>query len=188
MPPQNPISCNSLKLQGIVQNGIYTLREQNQDPRLAYCDMSKEGYTNDLETPIGLVETFSESTGRVMFAVSKTTDTGVGDIIFDEVTQDTAKAYDTNTGVYKVPQSGIYSLSFKSHNDCRDPYVWVYKNGIKDLIIYEWNNDDRGACLVTSTSWIMDLQKGDEIVLRVDAGSLLANSGTIFSGYLREER
>ena len=186
---QNPISCNSPKLQGVLQNGIYTLQGQNQEPILAFCDMSKDGYTNgELETTIGLVETWS--TRRPMFAVSKATETGVGDIIFDEVIQDTAKAYDTNSGVYKVPQSGLYSFSFLAHNDCKDPYVFVFKNGIKESNIYEWNNGDDQACLVTGTSWIMDLQKGDEIVLRVTSGSLKASNTakTAFSGYLREER
>ena len=187
--PENPTSCSTLKLQGLVQNGIYTLQGQNEDPRLAYCDMSEQGYFSDLETPIGTLETFSDS-GRVMFSVSKRSTSGIGVIIFDEVIQDTANGYDANTGVFKVPTSGVYDFTFSAHNDCRDPYVFLFKDGVKEAIIYEWNDGDAGGCSMTGGStWTMNLKKDEEITLQVTAGSLLGGleQSITFSGYLRQE-
>ena len=48
-----PKSCNDLKLKGTIKSGIYPLKEIDQSPRIAYCDMSKQGYFNsETESPI----------------------------------------------------------------------------------------------------------------------------------------
>ena len=40
MPARQAITCNTLKAKGVRSSGIYLLHEENQEPRLGYCDMS----------------------------------------------------------------------------------------------------------------------------------------------------
>ena len=39
-PARPAITCNTLKSMGVSSSGIYSLHEENQEPRLGYCDMS----------------------------------------------------------------------------------------------------------------------------------------------------
>ena len=171
-----------------MQSGIYPLKESNEDPRLSYCDMTQQGYFNpNLETPIGMLETFSGS-GRVMFAASKYSEAFYsGDITFDSEIIDTANAFDRLSGNFNVPVTGTYHFSFSAQNHCDDSEydrVYVYKNG---------NSDHRVLmaidCTFTGASWTMSLNKGDDVKLRVTTGELYSKSDYIthFSGYLIKE-
>ena len=40
VPARQAITCNTLKAKGVRSSGIYLLHEENQEPRLGYCDMS----------------------------------------------------------------------------------------------------------------------------------------------------
>ena len=129
----NDISCNSLKLQGSLASGIYTLKKDNEDARLGYCDMSANGYLEaDLEVPIGYLEAFA-SPGRTMFSVYRAgpySNHITGDITYNYAVENTYGYVDLDTGIFTSPTNGIFHFTFSAEADGANVYrdVGVYIN------------------------------------------------------------
>ena len=180
-----------------MKSGIYTLQDQNLDTRLAYCDMSQEGYIEaDLETPIGFIQA-STYPYEVAFSVSRETGSvgSENDITFDTVIEDNANAFDPDTGIYVVPVSGQYELStigLLYCNNYGDQRVYLFINNRQDIMVlrkYSNSNGEYDSCTQTSSSHIVKLKKGDQIKLRVTQGSINGSTDykIYFSGHLINE-
>ena len=181
-----------MKLQGSVTSGIYTLKKDNEDARLGYCDMSVNGYLEaDLEVPIGYLEAFA-SPGRIMFSVYRDSPKGTitGDITYTQVIQDTNSSVDLENGIFRSPLDGTFqfSISAESYGSFRST-IGVYVNGKREFTIVN-DNDYYGNL---SYMWILNLNSNDEVHLKVDTGSIYVNNDydrigegrrVIFNGYL----
>ena len=173
----NEISCNSLKLQGSVTSGIYTLKKDNEDARLGYCDMSVNGYLEaDLEVPIGYLEAFA-SPGRTMFSVYRAGPDSnyiTGDVTYNYDVENTYGYVDLDTGIFTSPTNGIFHFTFsaEAYSTSARRYVGVYINGNKQFIILD--------------SWYFELKTNDQVQLKIDEGNLYSSSErrVYFNGYL----
>ena len=184
----NDISCNSLKLQGAVASGIYTLKKDNEDARLGYCDMSVNGYLEaDLEVPIGYLEAFA-SPGRTMFSVYRTTSGGFsGDVTYNNAVENTYGYVNLDTGIFTSPTNGIFHFTFSAEaysSSKTRRYVGVYINGNRQFIILADNDTSKVSNL--NYSWYFELKTNDQVQLKIDEGNLYSSSErrVYFNGYL----
>ena len=91
------------------------------------------------------------------------------------------------TGTFTAPLDGIYAFSFSGVTDWKDSFVSIHvqRNGHREFEILE-NNDGRVRHHTISTSWMMDLDKGDEINLNNDGISFYVDKRyhIFFNGHL----
>ena len=176
-------------MQGVLTSGIYPLQEENQAPRLGYCDMSINGYLEaDLETSIGYLEAFPNP-GRIIFSAYKQDNTGTfdGDVTYNVLVENVGGGMDIETGVFTTPQDGLYTFSFsgETYNAGSYTYVRIYKNGAEEFV----NRNDQGSDEnwgQISHTWLSDLKVGDKINVKVTDGYMYSNSihRITFNGYL----
>ena len=189
------VTCNSLKVGGSLRNGIYNLKEQNQTPRLGYCQMDQNGYINNMETPLGFLDTFLDPE-IISFAVYKNSGSYLsGDVTYDTILYNQGGGLDKDSGEFRVPKSGLYEFSFyalvggrDSENDAR---VYMYKNGASSLLLQQFYINNPSDQWVSSTlTWTVELEVNDVIKMRVTSGVIYSTSSQWinFSGHLIRER
>ena len=180
------VSCNSLKLDGIVNSGIYALQDEYQAPRLGYCDMSSGGYFADLERPIGFVEPFRDP-GRIIFSVFRETGEFINQgsyITFDTIVENTGNHIDISTGIFTCPYDGLYQFSFSAlSGEHGYTSVEVLINGEREFEIHTY---EEGNASLLSYTWIFRLAQGDEVQLYIMDGAIRVNYPyrATFSGQL----
>ena len=97
-----------------------------------------------------------------------------GYLTFDEVDVNIGDAFDGSSGIFKVPISGTYKMTFSGHsaNDANvSTNLHVYKNGSIMFSIYDGNAGEKGNINNLSYTWIMTLVQGDE--LKLNSGNYL---------------
>ena len=191
------VTCNSLKVKGTFQPGIYTLKEANQSPRLGYCQMDQDGYKGNMETPLGYFDTFIDPE-VISFAAYKSTPGYTNMhlfVTFNHIVYNHGNGLDKDTGAFTAPKTGIYQFSFQgrfggsgSNDECMVIVVKnnVFENTVQKFIVV---NDDSQWVVGTST-WIMDLEANDVIKIKVNKGQVFSGPlATVnYSGYLVRER
>ena len=189
----NSVSCNSLKLQGQLNSGIYTLQNENQAPRLAFCDMTENGYLDaPIEKSIGYkIEAFP-GVGRVMFSAARG---GAGsgteiisagsDITYNQIWENVGDGLDITTGGFTCPVDGTYKFTFTA-NGYRENAdgAEVLLNGVHQFLIY--SNIDGNIHSNLSHTWTFTLKQNDIVNLRVLQGQIYldGNLRITFTGYM----
>ncbi|XP_077997807.1 uncharacterized protein LOC144450919 [Glandiceps talaboti] len=128
---------------------------------------------------------------RVAFSVAKTTYIGRVSsntvIVYDKVYSNDGNGYNTSTGKFTCPVSGMYYFMISALRDNSNHLlVCLIKNTTTLPCIYVHNSGGRqhGAA---SNSVIIDVDQGDEIWVRLSNGhAVLSNSNEFitFTGYL----
>ena len=189
------VTCNSLKVGGSLRNGIYNLKEQNQTPRLGHCQMDHDGYINNMETPLGFLDTFLDPE-IISFVVYKNSGGDLsGDVTYDTILYNHGGGLDKDSGEFRVPKSGLYEFSFHAQVGGRDSdnsaRVYMYKNGASSLFLQEFYIVNSSNQWVSSTlTWTLELEVNDVIKMRVERGVIYSVSSQWinFSGHLIRER
>ena len=97
------------------------------------------------------------------------------------------------SGIFTAPFNGVYSFSFSSmagNSDGNSVNVFIWKNGDEDLINWISETDEGPDIEKTSahlsTSWMMQLKKGDTVRIADNYSSLFSDDirPTYFSGQL----
>ena len=91
-----------------------------------------------------------------------------GDLTFDRVDINIGGAFDGSSGIFKVPISGTYKMTFSGQSAVnRIDFTWirVYKNGSIMFYIYDANRAENAYENNVSYTWIMTLVQGDELKL-----------------------
>ena len=187
----NSVSCNSLKLQGQLNSGIYTLQNENQPPRLAFCDMTENGYLDaQLEKSIGYkIEAFP-GVGRVMFSTARVASeieiisTG-SDITYNQIWENVGDGLDITTGIFTCPVDGTYKFTFTADAyDVGYDSAEVLLNGVRQFLIYSEIDGNHHSNL--SHTWTFTLKQNDIVNLRVFDGELYINVNfrITFTGYM----
>ena len=187
------MSCNSLKLQGQLNSGIYSLQNENQPPRLAFCDMTENGYLDaNIEKSIGYkIEAFP-GVGRIMFSTARVwTESGyeiisaVTNITYNQIWENVGDGLDMSTGIFTCPVSGTYKFTFTADalNHGADS-AEVLLNGLHQFLIY--SNIDGNIHSNLSHTWTLTLKQNDIVNLRVGDGEIFVNSNLriTFTGYM----
>ena len=129
---------------------------------------------------------------KVIFNALRHGKNGEGDneitqfLTFDQVDINVGYGFDGSTGVFKVPISGIYKMSFSGANAYGQnyEYIMVYKNGqfYHGRLLYQ--TDQRNQNII-SYNWMMRLRKGDEVQLYENYKQYASdNTPLIFTGEL----
>jgi hypothetical protein len=112
--------------------------------------------------------------GAHLFLTSNVTPSANTPVIFDTVDFDTAGAYSTSTGLYKIPVTGKYSIQ-----------VTAQVSGTASLYVQK-NGTGNAAYLVTGTSGnviggsvILSFNAGDTFSINVDSGSNTIDGGVV---------
>ena len=91
-----------------------------------------------------------------------------GDLTFQQVDINIGNGFEGSSGIFKVPVSGIYKMSFSGQSAYfyidSTPIV-VSKNGYVMFFIYDGNEAEKADENNVSYTWIMRLVKGDELEL-----------------------
>ena len=92
-----------------------------------------------------------------------------GVLTFDQVDINIGDGFDGSSGIFKVPVSGIYKMSFSgqsAHNRNIDyTNIAVYKNASLMFNIYDSNEPEQADGNNVSYTWIMRLVKGEDLKL-----------------------
>ena len=91
-----------------------------------------------------------------------------GDLTFNRVDINIGDGFDGSSGIFKVPVSGIYKMSFSGqsgYNKFVATSIWVYKNGDLMLDIWDSNDAEKADANNVSYTWIMRLVKGEDLKL-----------------------
>ena len=169
-------SCSALKLQGVTTSGIYALQDENQAPRLGFCDMELNGYLDaELEKSIGVLEAFPDP-GRIMFSAYRDNQGEIavtGDLTFNHQDENVGGHLDLATGVFTSPVDGTFKFTFSglgyySNSDHVDVYV-------NDERVFGIHNGDDGAATNLAYSWFLELQTNDKVKL-YSVYNLIVNS------------
>ena len=125
----------------------------------------------------------------VIFSALKTTGGEVtGDLTFDRTEVNIGSAMNVENGEFKAPFSGTYSFVFSAltANKVKQLSIYIRKNG--NTINYIYNQMDVESETRydnISRHWMLNLSKGDIIILNLEAGKLYTtNIPVIFSGHL----
>ena len=91
-----------------------------------------------------------------------------GDLTFDHVSINIGVGFNGSLGVFKVPISGFYQMSFSgssAKNTIIYSQIYVYNNDAEILRIYDSNEAIGGDGNNLSYTWMMKLSKGDKVRL-----------------------
>ena len=94
-------------------------------------------------------------------------------------------SFTLSDGIFKAPRNGIYEFSASAyHSDPLQNILAVVKNGIIYLRFLDSYQGGAGDWDWTLTfNWIMELQKGDQVRLQVEAGNFWCiYTNCIFNG------
>ena len=115
-----------------------------------------------------------ERTKTIMFEAFAGEKDDINDwITFETLFRHWGGGFDLPTGTYTVPESGTYlfGLSARSGKLKKWTKVGIYKNNIeRQTIVTEGNEKDYWNNL--GTTWILGLNKGDKLRLRVTKGTV----------------
>ena len=119
---------------------------------------------------VNLVERKLESNTKVIFNAQKTEGGNdvIGYLTFNRVDINIGDGFDGSSGIFKVPVTGIYKMSFSgqsAYGKIDWTYIRVDKNGFIKFYIYDGNDAEKGDENNVSYTWIMRLVKGDELKL-----------------------
>jgi hypothetical protein len=126
--------------------------------------------------------------GGVMFAaISNSSIAAEKDITFSESISNVGQGFDVSRGVFTAPVTGTFEFSFSSMTDGSDARVCVRKNGAVIKVFEDINQ--LGIYHNFGHVWQLILQKGDEINLQLQIGTIYAdpNYSTSFIGHLVAE-
>ena len=106
---------------------------------------------------------------KVIYNAKKTEGFNVrGDLTFDRVDINIGDGFDGSSGIFKVPLSGIYKMSFSgqsANGRFENTSIRVYKNGSYMFHIYDGNAAENAYANNVSYTWIMRLVEGDKVKL-----------------------
>ena len=91
-----------------------------------------------------------------------------GYLTFDRVDINIGDGLDGTSGIFKVPVTGIYKMSFSGQtawNKISANQIHVIKNGSDMFYITDGNWGEKAGANNLSYTWIMKLVKGDELKL-----------------------
>ena len=94
-----------------------------------------------------------------------------GYLTFDQVDINIGDAFDGSSGIFKVPISGTYKMTFSGQSAAikiNYTCIRVYKNGSLMFVIYDGNTAEKGDANNVSYVWMMSLVQGDELKLSSD--------------------
>ncbi|XP_063058410.1 uncharacterized protein LOC134451913 [Engraulis encrasicolus] len=128
---------------------------------------------------------FSASLGNSGYITSGTKDLNV---VFSEVITNVGQAYNSVSGFFTAPVSGVYYFRFTVSDILPTQYMHIqmHKNGQGLMYLAEYNNDSQRSYL--SSGLTLQLEKGDAVNLVLPAGNRLHDSKgsnhNTFSGFL----
>ncbi|KAL2082982.1 hypothetical protein ACEWY4_020755 [Coilia grayii] len=107
------------------------------------------------------------------------------DLVFSEVITNAGHGYDSSSGFFKAPVSGVYYFRFTVRDDisAHSMYISMYKNDQRLMQLNEYDTDGKGTYL--SSGLTLQLEVGDVVNLRLPAGDRLYNdvhNHSTFSG------
>ena len=109
---------------------------------------------------------------KVIFsAVKRSGGNFKGDITYDRLVVNIGGGFDTSSGVFVVPISGVYRLSFSAqsgHRKYEFTDVNVKKNGSLIFHIWDSNEGEKADANNISYTWMMNLSQGDRVNLNSD--------------------
>ena len=91
-----------------------------------------------------------------------------GYLTFDQVDVNIGDAFDGSSGIFKVPISGTYKMTFSGQSayvKIDTTSLRVYKNGSIIFSIYDSNEAEKADGNNVSYIWMMTLVQGDELKL-----------------------
>ena len=91
-----------------------------------------------------------------------------GDITFDRLDINIGGGFDIRSGVFVVPTSGTYRLSFSGQSGYQKyeyTHVNVKKNGSRIFAIWDSNDAEKADAKNLSYTWLMNLTQGDRVNL-----------------------
>ena len=112
----------------------------------------------------------------IVFTALKTS--GIHDVgsylnSYDKFLTCQGSAFNLDTGVFTAPRSGIFEFSATTQYDQDNRYyitqISVEKNFMKELEFYAYTSDKHDEDVLSFT-WMMELQHGENISLKVTAG------------------
>ena len=168
-PARPAITCNTLKSMGVSSSGIYSLHEENQEPRLGYCDMS----INDSPMPNPRSVAFFAYKQAPIHNDVPEYFRFMGAATFEILVENIGGGMDIRTGTFTAPQAGLYLLSYSSDSEAM---VGIKKNGHEEFDLHRRHSN---GGLDDSYTWLSHLEIGDKIYLEVVRGQIKT-----FNGYL----
>ena len=91
-----------------------------------------------------------------------------GDITYDRLDVSIGGGFDIGSGVFVVPTSGTYRLSFSGQSGLHKyeyTHVNVKKNGSDVFAIWDSNEAEKADANNISYTWMMNLSQGDRVNL-----------------------
>ena len=91
-----------------------------------------------------------------------------GDITYDRLNVNIGGGFDIGSGVFIVPTSGTYRLSFSGQtgwNKNEFTNIHVKKNGSRIFYIFDSNEADKADANNLSYTWLMNLTQDDRVNL-----------------------
>ena len=92
-----------------------------------------------------------------------------GDLTYGRVAINIGEALDASSGIFKVPISGIYKMTFSgasAYSKITETAIYVIKNGSKLFFISDGNDAENANRNNVSYTWMMTLVQGDELKLQ----------------------
>ena len=92
----------------------------------------------------------------------------IGKITYNRLDVSIGGGFDIGSGVFVVPTTGTYSLSFSGQTaylKYEIAYVSVKKNGSLNFHIYDSNAAENADANNLSFTWLMNLRQGDRVNL-----------------------
>ena len=106
---------------------------------------------------------------KVIFNAQKTDGEDVtGFLTFDRVEINIGAGFDASSGIFRVPISGIYKMTFSgqtAYSEVQLTWIRVYKNRSETLHITDGNKAENAYGNNLSYVWMMTLVQGDELKL-----------------------
>ena len=116
----------------------------------------------------------------IVFSAFKTDGTYYkGDYLdnYDGFLANYGNSFSLESGIFTSPRKGIFEFSAATHHmDKGESTLRIEKNNIKVLDFSTYTDTDNGNDDTLSFSWIMELQQGDTIRLKVTRGGFRAAS------------
>jgi len=105
-------------------------------------------------------------------------------LIYKRVITNIGHAYNPLTGKFTAPDSGIYSFRFTASSVENGAKFCLFRNDEKVMQIVHKNV--KGILIHIPNVTVLELQKGDEVYIRMDGGDLkvYSNNFHTFSGFL----
>merc|ERR1712183_80045 len=101
---------------------------------------------------------------------------GEENLTFQGTYCNTGGGLDTDTGIFTVPMGGVYMFQFHiATHDNKKALLSIRKNGEEIASIFDQNHKDNHKNSMAGQNIIMDVKRGDEIVVYAYTGTWLAD-------------